>query len=61
MSENDVREMVHALAYTPYGGGGYCFTRADILDMELQDILWHIKRKGEARAAEADALKKASS
>lgn len=51
--------MVHALAYTPYGGGGYTFTRADVLDMELQDILWHIKRKGEARKAEYEAIKKA--
>jgi hypothetical protein len=51
--------MVHELAYTPYGGGGYCFSRSEILDMELQDILWHIERRRKARAEDAEGIKRA--
>jgi hypothetical protein len=52
--------VVTALCYTPHGGSGFSFTRADVLEMSLQEIGFYLEWVEEQRDSEARAIKRAS-
>lgn len=49
--------MIRNLCYHQHGGSGYCFTRADVLEMSLGEIESHVEWLVEQRRRETRALK----
>ena len=46
------------LTYTPHGGSGLGWTRADCLDATVDELDWACRRLDSRRQAEAEALKR---
>lgn len=49
-----------ALCYTPHGGSGFSFTRADVLEMSVGEALYYLEWVDEQRSKEVSAIKQAS-
>lgn len=59
-SVEDVWNRFAALCWSQHGGSGFAFTRADVLDMDADEIDWMIEEAGERRKREAEAIRKAT-
>jgi hypothetical protein len=52
-------ETVHFLTYRSYGGAGYGFSFSDVMDMELDLIIWFRDRLARAFRDDAERLRRA--
>lgn len=57
VSREDALFAMRLLCYTPGMGGGFSFTRADFLAMDIDEILGHIEWLEEQRQREAAAAR----
>ncbi len=55
-----MNRLFDSLLWHQHGGSGYTLTRADLLDMDVDELLWFSARCGEHRRQEAEALKRAN-
>lgn len=56
-------DRIHQLCYQPFrfgGGGGYSFTRADIMSMSLREFSGYQKRQRDAWRDDDKAIEKAN-
>ena len=52
--------LIAALCYNPHGGSGFSFTRADVLDMDLDEARHHLAWLDEQRSRESSAIRAAT-
>jgi hypothetical protein len=53
------RKLCDQIAWSQHGGSGFSFTRADMLDMSVGDLVHHAKSANAHREKEADAIRQA--
>ncbi len=53
-------DAIGQLCWHQHGGSGYNFSRADVLEMEWDEVEHHLKRQEERREAEAKAIREAN-
>lgn len=51
---------VASLCIKQHGGSGYNFTRADVLDMEADEIVWYLEEIRRRRTEESQRLAEAA-
>ena len=55
-----VQEAVFQLTWIQHGGSGLCWSRADVLDLDVVELDWWLERVSDQRAKEARAIEQAS-
>lgn len=60
MNVRSFRKMCDQIAWSQHGGSGFSFTRADMLDMSVGDLVHHAKAANAHREREADAIRRAN-
>jgi hypothetical protein len=51
--------LVAGLNYQAHGGGGFSFSRDEVLEMPLEEAIWYHKELVDRREKEADAIERA--